>query len=130
MSEIYLTYINGKDIAKLAMTDAEILDAVERALIAQGNGVGNIFGGKLIVATGEQALHGRQDVTDNGPSGDGMQHFRQVRLHPGALARGKDDAGELAMGHGAFSRDVLGWAGLRDDRRCRPLAPSFCHSRG
>lgn len=38
MSEIYLTYINGKDIAKLAMTDAEILDAVERALIAQGKG--------------------------------------------------------------------------------------------
>ena len=38
MSEIYLTYINGKDIAKLAMTDAEILEAVERALIAQGKG--------------------------------------------------------------------------------------------
>ena len=38
MSEIYLTYINGKDIAKLAMTDAEILDAVEQALIAQGKG--------------------------------------------------------------------------------------------
>jgi alanine dehydrogenase len=38
MSEIYLTYINGKDVAKLAMTDAEILGAVERALVAQGNG--------------------------------------------------------------------------------------------
>lgn len=33
-----LTYINGKDIAKLAMTDAEILDAVEQGLLAQGNG--------------------------------------------------------------------------------------------
>lgn len=38
MNEIYLTYINGKDIAKVAMTNAEILVAVERALIAQGRG--------------------------------------------------------------------------------------------
>ncbi|MGO4331755.1 ornithine cyclodeaminase family protein [Cupriavidus sp. 2TAF22] len=38
MSDIHLTYINGKDIARLAMTDAEILDAVEQGLLAQGNG--------------------------------------------------------------------------------------------
>ena len=37
MSDIHLTYINGKDIAKLAMTDQEILDAVEQGLLAQGN---------------------------------------------------------------------------------------------
>src|SRR4029453_7976729 len=38
MSDIHLTYINGKDIARLELTDAEILDAVEQALVAQGNG--------------------------------------------------------------------------------------------
>ncbi|MHA7682762.1 ornithine cyclodeaminase family protein [Cupriavidus sp. PET2-C1] len=37
MSDIHLTYINGRDIAKLAMTDKEILDAVEQGLLAQGN---------------------------------------------------------------------------------------------
>lgn len=38
MSDIHLTYINGKDIAQLGMTDEEILEAVEQALVAQGNG--------------------------------------------------------------------------------------------
>lgn len=38
MSDIHLTYLNGKDIAQLAMTDAEILAAVEQGLVAQGNG--------------------------------------------------------------------------------------------
>ncbi|MGN5476123.1 ornithine cyclodeaminase family protein [Cupriavidus basilensis] len=38
MSDIHLTYINGKDIARLELTDAEILAAVEDALVAQGNG--------------------------------------------------------------------------------------------
>ncbi|ESJ07966.1 ornithine cyclodeaminase [Cupriavidus sp. HPC(L)] len=38
MSDIHLTYLNGKDIARLAMTDAEILAAVEQGLVAQGNG--------------------------------------------------------------------------------------------
>ncbi len=38
MSDIHLTYLNGKDIAQLAMTDAEILAADEQGLVAQGNG--------------------------------------------------------------------------------------------
>ncbi|MCT9124761.1 ornithine cyclodeaminase family protein [Cupriavidus gilardii] len=38
MSDIHLTYLNGKDIARLEMTDAEILAAVEQGLVAQGNG--------------------------------------------------------------------------------------------
>lgn len=33
---IHLTYLNGPDIERLALTDAEILDAVERGLDAQG----------------------------------------------------------------------------------------------
>ena len=35
---VKLTWLSGPDIAELAMTDAEILDAVEAGLAAQGNG--------------------------------------------------------------------------------------------
>lgn len=42
MSELYLTYLNGPDVEKLALTDAEILEAVETALRAQGNGLTRI----------------------------------------------------------------------------------------
>ncbi len=38
MKELYLTYLNGIDVARLAMTDAEILEAVEAGLRAQGLG--------------------------------------------------------------------------------------------
>jgi ornithine cyclodeaminase len=37
MQEIYLTYLNGPDVARLALSDDEILAAVESALKAQGN---------------------------------------------------------------------------------------------
>ena len=36
--QIHLTWLNGPDIAALAMTDQEILDAVEQGLRAQGQG--------------------------------------------------------------------------------------------
>lgn len=38
MSAIYIDYLNALDIDELAMSDAEILAAVETGLIAQGNG--------------------------------------------------------------------------------------------
>ncbi len=38
MTEIHFTYLNGPDIERLAMTDAEILEAVEGGLRAQGTG--------------------------------------------------------------------------------------------
>ena len=38
MSEIHLTYLNGPDVAALALTEDEILAAVEQGLRAQGNG--------------------------------------------------------------------------------------------
>jgi alanine dehydrogenase len=38
MSEIHFTYLNGPDIARLALDDQEILDAVEAGLRAQGLG--------------------------------------------------------------------------------------------
>src|SRR5271154_686367 len=36
LQQIHLTYLNGPDVERLALTDAEILDAVEAALDAQG----------------------------------------------------------------------------------------------
>ena len=36
--QIHFTYLSGPDIARLAMTDREILDAVEAGLRAQGQG--------------------------------------------------------------------------------------------
>jgi len=37
-SPLTLTYLNGPDVAALALTDDEILEAVEAGLLAQGNG--------------------------------------------------------------------------------------------
>src|SRR5438552_14771906 len=38
MDPIYITYLNGPDVAALALTDQEILDAIEGQLVAQGQG--------------------------------------------------------------------------------------------
>ncbi|TJW46320.1 MAG: ornithine cyclodeaminase family protein, partial [Mesorhizobium sp.] len=38
MKPIYIDYLNALDIEALDMTDAEIIDAVEAGLVAQGNG--------------------------------------------------------------------------------------------
>ncbi|MFX5968743.1 hypothetical protein ABTE68_20265, partial [Acinetobacter baumannii] len=38
MPAISITYLNGHDVEKLALTDEEILAAVEEGLRAQGNG--------------------------------------------------------------------------------------------
>ena len=35
MQPIHLTYLNGPDVEQLALTDTEILDAVERALVEE-----------------------------------------------------------------------------------------------
>ena len=38
VTALELTYLNGPDVERLALTDDEILDAVEAALRAQGEG--------------------------------------------------------------------------------------------
>jgi alanine dehydrogenase len=38
LSNITMTYLNGPDVARIGLTDDEILAAVERGLLAQGNG--------------------------------------------------------------------------------------------
>ena len=35
---IEITYLGGPDIKKLNFSDAEILEAIEKSLVAQGNG--------------------------------------------------------------------------------------------
>lgn len=40
--ELYLTYLNGLDVAELNLTDAEIIAAVEKVLEAQGQGLTKI----------------------------------------------------------------------------------------
>ncbi|MEM7799281.1 MAG: ornithine cyclodeaminase family protein, partial [Chloroflexota bacterium] len=35
---IMITYLGGPDIKKIALTPAEIIDAIEKSLVAQGNG--------------------------------------------------------------------------------------------
>jgi hypothetical protein len=37
------------------------------------------------------------------PTRDGMQHLRQIGLHPRALAGGKDDGGGGGIAHDRFS---------------------------
>ncbi|MPY85930.1 MAG: ornithine cyclodeaminase family protein, partial [Actinophytocola sp.] len=38
MQQIWMTYLNGPDVAELALSDDEILAAVEESLRAQGEG--------------------------------------------------------------------------------------------
>ncbi|MEO6745153.1 MAG: ornithine cyclodeaminase family protein, partial [Caldimonas sp.] len=38
MQQIHITYLNGPDVEKLALTDDELLAAVEASLQAQGRG--------------------------------------------------------------------------------------------
>lgn len=55
-----LRYINGPDIAKLALTDAEILAAVESGLAAQGNGQVSIE--PRVHLTADKAFNGHFNV--------------------------------------------------------------------
>ena len=62
MNQIHLTWLNGPDIERLALTDQEILDAVEAGLMAQGRGEAVI----------EPRMHLVPDPTFNG-------HFNVLR---------------------------------------------------
>jgi alanine dehydrogenase len=58
--EIHLHYLNGPDVARLALTDAEILGAVEAALAAQGRGETVIEPRMHLVP--DKAVHGHFNV--------------------------------------------------------------------
>ena len=61
MKSIFLHYLNGPDVSALAMSDDEIIAAVEVGLLAQGRGEtviepeDRLFA--LVTAEGESALH-------------------------------------------------------------------------
>jgi ornithine cyclodeaminase len=57
---VYIDFLNGPDIAALAITDAEILDAVESALAAQGRGETVIE--PRVHLTPDPAVHGHFNV--------------------------------------------------------------------
>ncbi len=61
-AEIHLRYLNHADVAALSLSDAEILAAVERALVAQGRGETTI----------EPRVHLK-------PEADGSGHFNVLR---------------------------------------------------
>ena len=71
MQPIYLTYLNGPDIDRIALTDTEILDAVEQGLDAQGR--------KAVV------LEPRVHLV---PKDSSLGHFNVLRgvVHPLGLA--------------------------------------------
>jgi alanine dehydrogenase len=62
MKPIYIDYLNAFDIEALALTDAEILSAIETSLRAQGNG-------ETVI---EPRVHLEPDATFNG-------HFNVLR---------------------------------------------------
>lgn len=71
LQTIHITYLNGPDIERLALTDAEILDAVERGLDAQGK--------KAVV------IEPRMHLV---PENSSLGHFNVLRgvIHPLGLA--------------------------------------------
>lgn len=73
MADISITYLGGPDIAKLALTDQEILDAVEEGLRAQGRG------GAVI----EPRMHLTPDPAFNG-------HFNVLRGYIAGPVWGSD----------------------------------------
>jgi alanine dehydrogenase len=68
-TELFLEYLNGPDVARLALTDAEILDAVTAGLTAQGLG-------QTVI---EPRMHLRPGPAFNG-------HFNVLRGYVGPMA--------------------------------------------
>ncbi len=81
MSLIELTYLDGPTVARLSLTDAEILDAVSEVLAAQGRG--------------ETVLEPRTHIF---PGGDGAGHFNVLRGVSGRFA-GVKVVGDFPANH-------------------------------
>ena len=54
MEELFLTYLNGPDVARLALTDGEILEAVEAGLRAQGTPGGAVIEPRMHIEPGPE----------------------------------------------------------------------------
>ena len=105
-SELYLDYLNGPDVARLALTDAEILHAVETGLDAQGRGLTVI----------EPRMHLMPDAAFNG-------HFNVLRGYVGPLAlAGVKVVGDYVDNYQRGLPSEMGLLNLFDPATGQPVA--------
>ena len=105
-SELFLEYLNGPDVALLALTDAEILDAVAAGLAAQGQG--------------QTVIEPRMHLSP-GPSFNG--HFNVLRgyVEPLALA-GVKVVGDYVDNYRRGLPSEMGLLNLFDPATGQPVA--------
>jgi alanine dehydrogenase len=106
MHPLHLVYLNGPDIARLALTEAEILAAVEQSLIAQGRG--------------EVVIEPRVHLI---PQSSSIGHFNVLRgvVHPLGLA-GIKVVGDFVHNHEIGLPSEIGMLTLFDPATGVPLA--------
>ena len=86
---IYVTFLNGPDIAELDLTDQEILDAIESSLAAQGRGEAVIEPRMHLKPNPD--VHGHFNVL-RGALGGPRGHRSHPGRQPGPLRRGREFA--------------------------------------
>ncbi len=105
-SEIHITWLGGPDIARLNLQDSEILDAVEQALIAQGNGEVSI----------EPRVHLMPSPEING-------HFNVLRGYVAPLGKaGVKVVGDFVDNYKSGLRSEMALLNLFDPHTGTPLA--------
>jgi ornithine cyclodeaminase len=103
---LHLTYLSGPDVAALALTDAEILAAVEAAVLAQGHG-------QVVL---EPRVHLVPDPAFRG-------HFNVLRAYVAPLGvAGVKVVGDFVDNYRHGYPSEFGLLDLRDPRTGRPLA--------
>ena len=103
---LFLDYLNGPDVALLALTDAEILDAVEAGLSAQGRGLTVI----------EPRMHLMPDPSFNG-------HFNVLRGYVAPLALvGVKVVGDYVENYQRGLPSEMGLLNLFDPATGQPVA--------
>ena len=106
MPELHLTYLNGPDVEALALTDDEILAAVESGLRAQGRG-------ETVI---EPRMHLRPDAAFRG-------HFNVLRGYIAPLGARR------RQGRGRFRRQLPARPAVRD-RPADPVRPAHGRAAG
>jgi alanine dehydrogenase len=106
MHPLHIVYLNGPDIARLALTDAEILDAVEQGLAAQGRR--------------EVVIEPRVHLV---PENSAIGHFNVLRgvVHPLGLA-GVKVVGDFVRNHEIGLPSEIAMLTLFDPATGVPLA--------
>ncbi len=106
MRELFIDYLSGPDVAALAMTDSEILAAVEQGLAAQGRG-------ETVI---EPRMHLMPGAAFNG-------HFNVLRGYVGPLAlAGVKVVGDYVDNYRQGLPSEMGLLNLFDPSTGRPVA--------